>query len=97
MGEQLKAGERTIRELITFQEDEVTEEKLKRHARAVLAQIELIRKARLDVIRREKKVGTIPKREKARYRRNYRNLLRAKVKLSRLIRGVDFTEPIKRT
>ena len=60
-----------------------------------MAQIETIRKTRLDVIRREKKVGTIPKREKKRHRRNYRNLLRAQVKLSRLIRRIDFREPVK--
>ena len=96
MAEQLKAGSRTVRELVTFQEDEVTEEKVRRRGRALVAQIEFIRKAHLDVLRREKKVGTIPKREKKRYRRNYRNLLRAKVGLSRLIRNVDFTEPIKR-
>ena len=96
MGEQLKAGERTVRELVIFQEDEVTEEKLKRRARKLLAQIETVRKCRLDVIRREKKVGTIPKREKKRYRRNYRNLLRAQVKLSQLIRAIEYTEPVKR-
>ena len=96
MGEQLKAGERTVRELVTFQEDEVTDDKIKRRARAVLVQTELVRKTHLDVVRREKKVGTIPKREKARYRRNYRNLLRARVNLSKLIRSIDFTEPIKR-
>ena len=61
-----------------------------------MAQAETIRKTRLDVVRREKKVGTIPKREKTRYRRNYRNLLRARIRLSRLIRGIDFTESVKR-
>ena len=96
MGEQLKAGERTVRELVIFQEDEVTEEKLKRRGRKLLAQIETVRKCRLDVIRRQKKVGTIPKREKKRYRRNYRNLLRAQVKLSQLIRAIEYTEPVKR-
>ena len=96
MGERLKTGERTIRELVVFQDDEVTDDRIARRTRDVLAQIETIRKVRLDVIRREKKVGTIPKREKKRYRRNYRNLLRAQVKLSRLIGGIEFTEPVKR-
>ena len=96
MGEQLKSGERTIRELVVFQDDEMNEERIDRRAREAMAQIETLRKTRLDVIRREKKVGTIPKREKKRYRRNYRNLLRAQVKLSRLVRGIDFTEPVKR-
>ena len=96
MGEQLKAGERTIRELVLFQDDEMTDDRINRRARDVMAQIEIIRKTRLDVVRREKKVGTIPKREKPRYRRNYRNLLRAQAKLSRLIRAIEFTEPVKR-
>ena len=96
MGEQLKAGERTIRELVLFHDDEMTDDRINRRARDVMAHIEVIRKTRLDVIRREKKVGTIPKREKKRYRRNYRNLLRAQAKLSRLIRAIEFTEPVKR-
>ena len=96
MGEQLTSGDRPIRELVIFRDDEVTDERIDRLAREVMAQIETIRKTRLDVVRREKKVGTIPKREKTRYRRNHRNLLRAQVTLSRLIRGIDFTEPVKR-
>ena len=96
MGEQLTSGDRTIRELVIFRDDEVTEARIDRLAGNVIAQIETIRKARLDVVRRGKKVGTIPRREKKRYRRNYRNLLRARVTLSRLIRGIDFTEPVKR-
>ena len=96
MGEQLTSGDRTVRELVIFRNDEVTAERIDRLVRDVTAQLETIRKTRLDVVRREKKVGTIPKREKTRYRRNYRNLLRAQVTLSRQIRGIDFTEPVKR-
>jgi len=96
MGEQLTSSARSIRGLVIFHDDEVTDARIDRRARAVMAQIEMIRKTRLDVVRREKKVGTIRKREKQRYRRNYRNLLRAQVTLSRLIRGIDFTERVKR-
>ena len=96
MGEELKSGDCTIRELVVFRDDEVSDERFDRRVRTVMAQLEMIRKTRLDVIRREKKVGTIPKREKTRYRRNYRNLLRARVTLSRQIRGIDFIEPVKR-
>ena len=95
MGEQLTSGDRTIRELVIFRDDEVTDERIDRRARKVMAQIETIRKIRLDVVRREKKVRTVPKREKGRYRRNYRNLLRARVRLSRLIRDIDYTEPVR--
>ena len=95
MGEQLTSGDRTIRELVIFRDDEVTDERIDRRARKVMAQIETIRKIRLDVVRREKKVRTVPKREKRRYRRNYRNVLRARVRLSRLIRDIDYTEPVR--
>ena len=79
MGEQLKSGDRPIRELVIFHDEEVTEDRIDHLARDLLAQIETIRKTRLDVVRRERKVGTIPKHEKKRYRRHYRNLLRARV------------------
>ena len=82
MGEQLKSGDRPIRELVIFHDEEVTEERIDHLARNVLAQIEAIRKTRLDVVRRERRVGTIPKREKKRYRRHYWNLLRARVSVS---------------
>jgi RNA polymerase primary sigma factor len=96
MGERLERGDRTVREVVIFADDEITDEGIARRAKDVIAQIEVVRKTRLDVIRREKKVQTIPKREKKRYRRNYRNLLRAKVKLSRAVRDINFTEPVKR-
>ena len=96
MGDLMKSGERTIRELVVFQDDEITEEKINRLARGVLAQIERIRNAREEVARRETLLGEISRREKKKYRGLHRNVLRARVALSRLIRGVDFTEGVKR-
>ncbi len=96
MGDQMKSGERTIREIVVFQDDEITEEKINRLARGVLAQIERIRRAREEVARRETLLGEISRREKRKYRGLHRNVLRARVALSRLIRGVDFTEGVKR-
>ena len=96
MGDQVKSGDRTVRELVVFQDDEITEEKISRLARSVLNRIERIRKAREEVGRRTELLGEISKREKRRYRGRYRDLLRARVALSRLIRGVEFTEGIKR-
>ena len=96
MGDRMKSGERTIRELVVFQEDEITEEKINRLARGVLAQIERIREAREEVGRRETLLGEISRREKKKYRGRYRNVLRARVALSRLLRAVDFTGGVKR-
>ena len=96
IGDQIESGERTIREIVVFHDDEITEEKISRLARGVLAQIEGIRRAREEVQRRETLLGEISRREKKKYRGRYRNVLRARVALSRLIRGVEFTEGVKR-
>ena len=96
MGDQMKSGDRTIRELVVYQDDEITEEKINRLARGVLDQIERIRQARTEVESRDTLLAEISKREKKRYRGRYRNVLRARVTLSRLVRGLDFTEAIKR-
>ena len=96
MGDQIKSGDRTIREIVVFQDDEVTEEKINRLARGVLDQIERIRQARTEVESRKTLLAEISKREKKRYRGRYRNVLRARVTLSGLVRGLDFTEAVKR-
>ena len=96
LGDQMKSGERTIRELVVFHDDEMTEEKLRRLSRTVLDRIERIRKAREEVQRREERLAEISKREKKKYRRGYRSLLRARVTLSRLVRALEFTEGVKR-
>ncbi len=95
-GDQMKSGERTIRELVVFHDDEMTEEKLRRLSRTVLDRIERIRKAREEALRRESELAEISKREKKKYRRGYRSLLRARVTLSRLVRALEFTEGVKR-
>ena len=96
MGDEMKNGERTLRELVVFQEDEITEEKIRRLSRGVLERIERIRGALAEVRRREALLGEISKREKRKYRRGHRSVLRARVALSRLIRGIEFTEGVKR-
>ena len=96
MGEQLRAGALTIRELVIFQDEEVTEERIDARAREVLKQMEAVRKARVDVQKREAKVDGISKRDRRKYRRARWKMLRARIGLSRLIRRIAFTEVVKR-
>ena len=96
MGEQLKAGERTIRELVTFQEDDLTSDRLNRRAKAIVKQIEAVKKARTETLKRQTKVESTSKRDKRRYRRARGRALRAQVNLSKLIRRIEFTEAVKR-
>ena len=100
MGDQLKAGTRTIRELVIFQDDEITDERVDERAKEVLKQIDAIRKQRLVVQKLEEKLAETPKgtmtREKRKYRRARWAAMRAQVGLSQLIREVEFTELVKR-
>ena len=96
IGEQLRRGDRTIRELVTFQDEEHTDDRIDERARAVLKQIDAVRKARAEVQKREAKVATILKRDKRKYRSNRWKALCARVTLSQLIREIEFTETVKR-
>src|SRR5678816_4539681 len=69
MGDQLKAGTRTIRELVIFQDDEITDERVEERAKEVLKQIENVRKARAVYEKCKEKLDMIPKADKRKYRR----------------------------
>jgi RNA polymerase primary sigma factor len=96
LGDDLKNDERTIRELVTFSDDELTEDKLEDRKREVLNQVEAVKKARLTMQKAEEKLAPVPKKDKRKYRRYRWKLLRSRVDLSRRIREIEFTEIVKR-
>jgi len=96
MGEQLKAGERTVREFVIFQDDEITDERVDERSREVQKQIEAVRKARLAYQKVAEKLATVLKKDKRKYRRARWRVMRAQVELSRFIREIEFTELVKR-
>ena len=96
MGDALKAGERTIRELVIFNDEEITDDRIEERAQKFLREVEGVRKARLAVEKLREKLDAIPKSEKRKYRRAKWKKMRAEVELSRLIRKIEFTEPVKR-
>ncbi|MEZ5286066.1 MAG: RNA polymerase sigma factor RpoD [Vicinamibacterales bacterium] len=96
MGEALKAGERTIRELVIFNDEEITDDRIEERAQKFLREVDGVRKARVAVEKLQEKLVVIPKSEKRKYRRAKWKKMRAEVELSRLIRKIEFTEPVKR-
>ena len=96
MGEQLKRGERTVRELVIFNEEEITDEKIAAKQREFLKQVDKVRLQLDAVAKLEAKFGDVPKAEKKKYRRARWKILRGHVELSRLIRKIEFTEMVKR-
>jgi RNA polymerase primary sigma factor len=100
MGDHLKADERSIRELVTFVDEELTDEKIEDRKKQVIRQIEAVRKAWQAVEKCKEKLDKTPRgttsRDKRKYRRVRWESLRARVELSKLIRRIEFTENIKR-
>jgi RNA polymerase primary sigma factor len=100
MGEELKADERGVRELVIFTDEEITDEKIEHRKKQILRQIDEVRKAWANVEKAKEKHDKTPKgvttREKRKYRKVRWEWLRAKIELSRLIRRIEFTEIVKR-
>ena len=100
MGDELKNEERTIRELVTFADEEITDEKIEERKRQVLRQIDAVRKAWGTAEKAKEKLEKTPKgatsRDKKKYRKVRNEYYRARIELSQLIRRIEFTELVKR-
>src|SRR5881409_3421431 len=73
LGDQLHSGERTIRELVIFNDEEITDERIEERRKQVQKQIEAVRKARGISEKLEQKLADTPRgatgKEKRKYRR----------------------------
>jgi RNA polymerase primary sigma factor len=96
MGDQLRAGERTIRELVIFSDEEITDEVIQERAAEVLEQIEAVRRSRVNYAKTIEKLDVTPKKDKKKYRKARFRTMRAWVDVSRRIREIEFTETVKR-
>ncbi|HEU4892698.1 MAG TPA: RNA polymerase sigma factor RpoD [Vicinamibacterales bacterium] len=100
MGDALKNDERSIRELVTFVDEELTDEKIEDRKKQVLRQIEAVRKAWQASEKCKEKLENTAKgvntKEKRKYRKVRWEAMRAQIEVSRLIRKIEFTETIKR-
>ncbi len=96
LGEALHNGERTIRELVIFNDEEITDERIAERSRQVQKQIEAVKKARLVYEKLEEKLETVPKKEKRKYLRARWKAMRTLVEVSKRIREIEFTEAVKR-
>ena len=96
MGDQLRAGERTIRELVIFSDEEITDEVIEERKEVVLGQIDEVRKARGNFVKLAEKLDVTLRKDKKKFRRARWKSLRARIEVSRFIRRIEFTETIKR-
>ena len=94
-GEELKQGDRTPRELVVVQDDAAPEGHAADRRQQLLDQIEAIRAAQVEADDRQAELYRLPKRERQRQHACRLQALRARVRLARLIRIMEFTEPVK--
>ena len=97
IGDQLRAGERTIRELVIFSDEEITDEVIEDRKTEVLEQIEEVRKARVNYVKLAEKMDGISRtQERKKFKKARMKSLRARIEVSRAIRRIEFTETMKR-
>src|SRR3989440_5365747 len=93
LGDQLHAGERTIRELVIFNDEEITDERIEERRRQVQKQIDAVRKARANSEKLEEKLADTSRGTTTRERRKYRRAkwaaMRAQIELSQSIRRIE--------
>jgi RNA polymerase primary sigma factor len=94
MGEDLKKGVRSIKEVVTFDEEELTEEILNNRLKSFTGKIDEVGKLYKKAQQLEEKFGTISQKKKPRDHRKYRRqLARAIVATSKAVRKLGFTNP----
>jgi RNA polymerase primary sigma factor len=96
-GEQLRSGERTIRELVVFQDEELTDDLIADRGQEILRQIDAVQTKQTEVDEKNAKLSTTSKRERRQHRRDWWQATRVQIQLSELIRRIEFTEPVTRS
>jgi len=95
-GERLRDGEIPLREVVVFNEEEITEEKLERKIAETLRQIGNVTRAFKDYISyRDHKFAKVKKRDR-KYVRTKWKLGRLRIRLERSICAIELTEDAKR-
>ncbi len=92
MGEDLKRGVRSIKEVVIFDEEELTEEVLLNRLKEVTAKVDELGKHYKKASQLAEKLKDIPQKKRPRDHRRCRwSLGREQVEISRIIRGFGFT------
>jgi RNA polymerase primary sigma factor len=90
VGEDLRNGSRSIKEIVQFDDEELTEEKIEAKTRETLKEIDKIAKLYLLAIKLSAKLAKVPRAKKRPYLRARYAVARTRVQMSTLIREIDF-------
>ena len=90
VGEDLRNGSRSIKEIVQFDDEELTEEKVEAKTRDTLKQIDKVAKLYLTAMKLAAKLQKIPRSKKKPYLHGRYELSRTRVQMSQLVRELDF-------
>jgi RNA polymerase primary sigma factor len=90
VGEDLRTGSRSIKEIVQFDDEELTEEKIEAKTKETLKQIDKVAKLYLVAIKQAQKLEKVPRSKKRPYLRARYALGRTRVEMSRRFRELDF-------
>jgi RNA polymerase primary sigma factor len=90
VGEDLRNGSRSIKEIVQFDDEELTEEKVEAKTRDTLKQIDKVAKLYLTAMKLAAKLQKIPRAKKKPYLHGRYELSRTRVQMSQLVRELDF-------
>src|SRR5438128_5093208 len=89
IGEELRKGTRSIKEIVQFDDEELTEEKIENKTRQVLKVIDKIEKLYQVALKQAAKLESTPKSKKRDLWVKYA-LARTRIQMSQLVRSIDF-------
>jgi RNA polymerase primary sigma factor len=87
----LREGARSIKEIVIFDEEELTEEKLEKKARQTLHTLEKIATLYEVALKQAARLGHTPKSKKRAYLHARYKLSRTRIQMSQLARSIEFT------
>jgi len=90
IGEELRKGTRSIKEIVQFDDEELTEEKIENKTRHTLKIIDKIEKLYHAGLKQAAKLEGMPKSKRRAYLRARAQLGRTRIEMSLLVRSIDF-------
>jgi RNA polymerase primary sigma factor len=90
VGEDLRNGSRSIKEIVQFDDEELTEEKIEQKTKETLKQIDKIAKLYLLAMKQVQKLEKVPRSKKRPFLRARYTLARTRVEMSNRFRELDF-------
>jgi RNA polymerase primary sigma factor len=90
VGEDLRNGSRSIKEIVQFDDEELTEEKIEAKTKETLKQIDRVAKLYLLALKQAAKLGNMAKSKKRPYLRARYALARTRVEMSNRMRELEF-------